>query len=110
MTVRPYEPTDCETLSYASPGGEVLAMRMLVGATGRMMPPANLVSVSYPQGDGAKYLGASYLPRVVAVPVVFPGSLVDRAELRRWAKVLDPKAGPGTLTVENGPWAGRELV
>jgi hypothetical protein len=32
-----------------------------------------------------------------------------RAELRRWARVLDPAKGEGTLTVVVGEWAGRQL-
>jgi hypothetical protein len=83
---------------------------MLSGTTGRMMPPANLALVGLPQGDGSLFLGANYLARALTVPVAFPGPLIDRTELRRWAKVLDPKRGEGTLTVVQGPWAGRQLV
>jgi hypothetical protein len=45
----------------------------------------------------------------VSIPVAFPGPITDRTELRRWARVLDPAPGEGTLTVVNGPSPGRFL-
>jgi hypothetical protein len=110
MSERPYEPIECETLEYTNPDGDSIRVRMLVGVAGRMMAPANLTTVAIPQSDGSAFLGADYLARAVTVPVPFPGSLLDRDELRRWAKVLDPKRGEGVLAVVQGEWAGRQLV
>jgi len=99
----------CETVRFASPSGDSITFLMLAGASGRMMPPAKVATLPVPAANGSRFLGAQHLERIVSLPVAFPGSLTDRDELRRWARVLDPTRGEGTLTVVDGAWAGRQL-
>lgn len=104
----PWQPwPGCETMEYRSIGGETVRFLMLSGVVGRMAPPAKVTTLPVPAGVGSRLLGSAHLERPVAVPVAFPGSISDRAELRRWARVLDPVPGEGTLTVVDGPHAGR---
>jgi len=106
---RPYEPDGCETVEYRNPAGDVVTFRMTVGARARMMPPVQTTTLPVPSRNGSRWLGAFHLERVVTVPVVAPGTITDRAEIRRWARVLDPTNGEGTLTVVDGPSPGRYL-
>src|SRR5262249_52266886 len=106
---RPYEADGCETVEYHNPAGEVVTFRMLVGALARGMPPVKNTTIALPARSGSRLLGSAHLERAVAIPVVAPGTLTDRAELRRWAHVLDPVKGEGTLTVVAGPSPGRYL-
>jgi Phage tail protein len=107
--VKPWEPIDCETLEYRSAAGDTVRVRMLAGVAGRMMPPIQTTTIPRPAGNGSRYLGSAHLERLVSVPIAFPGTLTDRAELRRWARVLDPTAGVGLLSVIGGPNPGRQL-
>jgi hypothetical protein len=106
---RPYEPDGCETLAYRNPAGDEVVFRMRIGSVARMMPPVKNTTVALPARDGSRLLGSFHLERPVAVPVVAPGTIEDRAELRRWGRVLDPNKGEGTLTVVAGPSPGRFL-
>jgi len=106
---RPYVHDGCETVEYRNPAGDVVTFRMTVGATVRMMPPVKVTTMPLPARNGSRLLGSFHLERPVAIPVVAPGSLTDRTELRRWARVLDPTKGEGTLTVVDGPSPGRYL-
>jgi hypothetical protein len=106
---RPYESDGCETVAYQNPLGEIVTFRMAVGGSGRMMPPVKLSTMALPARNGSRFLGSAHAERAVAIPVVAPGVLTDRAELRRWARVLDPNKGEGTLTVIAGPSPGRYL-
>ena len=99
----------CETLEYANPDGDSIRFVTLVEVTGRMMPPIAVTSIGVPAGHGASFRGAYHQERPVVTPVAAPGVFEDRAELRRWARVLDPAKGEGTLTVVEGEWAGRRL-
>jgi hypothetical protein len=99
----------CETVEYRNPAGETLRCIMRAGAAGRMMPPIQTTTVPVPGRNGSRWLGARHLERIVTIPTVMPGTITDRAELRRWAHVLDPTLGEGTLTVVDGPHAGRFL-
>ena len=106
----PWDPAaECETLEYRNPAGEVVRFRTLIGTVGRFMPPIGVTTIPTPAGHGSHYLGSAHLERPVVVPVAIPGPLDGRAELRRWAQVLDPSVGEGTLTVVEGTWAGRRL-
>jgi hypothetical protein len=105
----PWTPTACETMEYRNPAGEIVRFLMLAGAAGRLMPPVKLTTLPVPLMNGSRFLGAAHLESIVSVPVAFPGTLTDRAELRRWARVLDPTKGEGTLAVVGGPSAGRQL-
>jgi hypothetical protein len=106
---QPWEATACETVEYRSIAGETVRFNMLVGAVGRLMPPVKVTTLPVPAGVGSRLLGATHLERPVSIPVAFPGPITDRTELRRWARVLDPAPGEGTLTVVNGPSPGRFL-
>ncbi|HEV8163153.1 MAG TPA: hypothetical protein VGR74_01660, partial [Actinomycetota bacterium] len=105
----PWDPTACETMAFTNPAGETVTFLMLVGAKARMMPPVHVKTLGVPAGNGSRFLGAAHLERIVAVPVAVPGSVTDRDELRRWASVLDPTKGQGTLAVV-GAEAGRSLT
>jgi hypothetical protein len=109
VTVHPWDPTSCETVAFRNPAGETITFLMLAGAKARMMPPVKVTTLPVPAGNGSRFLGAGHLERIVAVPVAVPGSLTDRAELRRWAAVLDPTLGEGTLSIV-GAEAGRALT
>ena len=106
---RPYDPDGCETVQFANPLGELVTFRMRAGAVARMMPPVRNTTMPLPSRNGSRLLGSFHVERPVSIPVVAPGSLVDRDELRRWARVLDPTKGEGTLTVVDGPSPGRIL-
>lgn len=102
--------TDCETVQFRNAEGDAVTFLMLSGATGRMMPPVKITSLPVPVANGSRLVGTAHLERPVVIPVAFPGSITDRAELRRWARVLDPNKGEGVLTVVQGPNAGRRLT
>lgn len=106
---RPYQADGCETVEYANPAGETVRFRMTTGAKARMMPPVRVSTMPLPNRNGSRLLGAFHLERPVVIPVVAPGSTLDRDELRRWARVLDPTRGEGTLTVVDGSSPGRFL-
>jgi len=106
---KPWQPDGCETVEYRNPAGDVVTFRMLAGATGRMMPPSKITTLAVPAASGARLVGSFHQERPVAVPVAAPGTITDRAELRRWARALDPTKGEGTLTVVQGPSPGRFL-
>jgi hypothetical protein len=106
---RPYEADGCETVAYRNPIGEEVTFRMRLGALARMMTPVAVTTMPLPAQHGARFLGAFHAERAVAVPVVAPGTIIDRDELRRWGRVLDPAKGEGTLTVVAGPSPGRYL-
>ena len=99
----------CETHEYRNPAGETVRWLTLKGTTGRFMPPIGVTTVPVPAGHGARYLGAAHLERAVAFPVAFPGVFDGRNELRRWARVLDPAKGEGTVTVVQGDYPGRQI-
>jgi hypothetical protein len=106
----PYVPDAvCEAMEFRNPAGETVRMIMRAGALGRMMPPIATTTLPVPSRNGSRWLGSAHLERIVDVPTVFPGTITDRTELRRWAHVLDPTLGEGTLTVVQGPSAGRYL-
>lgn len=106
----PYQPDDdCETHEWRNPAGETVRFVTRTEATARMMPPVSITTIRVPQAHGARYRAARHDERLVGLPVVLPGPQTDRAELRRWAKALDPVPGLGTLTVIGGPHAGRML-
>ncbi len=110
MSIPPVSPEPgCETVEYQDPAGGVVRFRMRAGAAGRMMPPVQTTTLPVPGRNGSRWLGARHLERIVTIPTVMPGTLTDRAELRRWAHVLDPTRGEGTLTVVDGAYAGRFL-
>ncbi len=110
MAADPWAPwPGCETLEYRSADGAAIRFLMLVGAKARMMPPVALTMLPVPAANGSRFLGAAHLERVVSVPVAFPGSFDGRADLRQWARVLDPTRGEGTLTVVDGANPGRFL-
>lgn len=102
--------TVCETHEWRASSGETIRFSTLVGAQQRMMPPVELVTIRVPQSQGGRFRWARHAERVVSLPVVVPGPTEGRDEVRRWAKALDPLRGEGTLTVVQGPWAGRRIV
>jgi hypothetical protein len=107
----PWDPwPGCETLAFRNPDGETVTFLMLAGAKARMMPPVAVATLAVPAGNGSRFLGAAHLERIVSVPVAVPGSITDRDELRRWARVLDPAKGEGALSVVQGAHAGRVLT
>ena len=107
----PWDPwPGCETMAFRNPAGETVTFLMLAGTKARMMPPVHVTTMAVPAGNGSRFLGAAHLERIVAVPVAVPGSITDRDELRRWARVLDPTKGEGQLSVVSGPSAGRLLT
>jgi len=99
----------CETHEYRNPAGETVRWLTLIGTTGRFMPPIGITSVPVPVAHGSRFMGAAHLERAVAFPVSAPASFTGREELRRWARVLDPSKGEGTVTVVDGDWPGRQL-
>jgi hypothetical protein len=105
----PWDPTTCETVEYRSASGDVVRFLMRAGARERLMPPVKVTTLPVPAQVGSRLLGSFHTERAVTIPVAFPGPLTDRAELRRWAQVLDPMRGEGTLTVVGGPSPGRFL-
>jgi hypothetical protein len=110
VSALPWQPwPGCETVEYRSIAGESVRFLMRTGATGRLMPPVKLTTLPVPGGVGSRLLGAQHLERPVVIPVAFPGTITDRDELRRWARVLDPVPGEGTLTVVDGAHPGRFL-
>jgi len=100
---------DCEHLTFTNPAGETVELLMLAGAQGRLMPPVVNHTMPVPAQHGSRYLASAHKERMVTVPTVFPGSITDRDELRRWSRVLDPSKGEGTLAVVAGPHAGRTI-
>lgn len=107
----PWEPdTVCETHEWRSAAGETIRFVTRTEAKQRMMPPVTIYSIRVPETQGASYRGARHDERLAIIPVVVPGPQEGRDELRRWAKALDPLKGQGTLTVVQGPWAGRQLL
>ena len=107
--MNPWEPLECETHEYRNPLGETVRWRTLIGTVGRMMPPIQITSIPVPSGHGSRFRAAAHTERPVAFQVATPGPLDGRDELRRWAAVLDPAKGEGTVTVVQGEWAGRRL-
>lgn len=102
--------TDCETHEWRSARGESIRFVTRTERTQRMMPPVSIHTIRVPQAQGGRFRHARHEERLVALPVVVPGPQSGRDELRRWARALDPLKGEGTLTVIQGPWAGRRLV
>lgn len=100
----------CETHEWVSPLGETIRFVTRTEAQQRMMPPVTIHTVQVPQAQGGRFRGARHDERLVTLPVVVPGPTAGRAELRRWARALDPLKGEGTLTVVQGPYAGRRIV
>jgi Phage tail protein len=99
----------CETHTFTNPLGESVTFLTLKGTTGRFMPPMVVTTVPSPAQHGSRYLASFHAERAVALPVAAPAIFDGRDELRRWARVLDPAKGEGTLTVVQGEWAGRSL-
>src|SRR5205085_91572 len=99
-----------ETHEWRSAAGETIRFVTRTEAKQRIMPPVSILTVRVPQAQGGRFRGARHDERLATIPVVLPGPGDGRAELRRWAKALDPLKGEGTLTVVQGPWAGRQLV
>jgi hypothetical protein len=111
MSTPPWVADDqCETHEWRSAAGETIRFVTRTEAKARMMPPVSLTTIRVPQAHGARFRGARHDERLVALPVVVPGPTAGRAELRRWARALDPTKGEGTLTVVEGAYAGRQLV
>jgi hypothetical protein len=109
----PWEPIDdgCETHEWRSASGDTIRFVTRTGATARMMPPVSLTTIRVPQAHGGRFRGARHDERLLVLPIVFPGpQTTGREELRRWARALDPARGEGTITVVEGPYAGRVLV
>lgn len=100
----------CETHEWRSADGEVIRFVTRTEAQQRMMPPVTLNTIRVPQAQGGRFQFARHDIRLATLPVVLPGPQDGRDELRRWARVLDPVRGEGTLTVVQGPYAGRQLV
>ncbi len=111
MSDAPWTPDAvCETHEWRGAAGDTIRFVTRTGATARMMPPVSLHTIRVPQSQGGRFRHARHEERLVALPVVVPGPTAGRDELRRWARALDPLKGEGTLTVVQGPWAGRRLV
>jgi hypothetical protein len=111
--IYPWEPDDdCETHEWRSARQEVIRFVTRTETQGRMMPPVTLITMPVPQAHGGRFRSARHDERLVTLPVVLPGPWSDpgRSVLRHWAGVLDPAQGEGTLTVVQGPWAGRQLT
>lgn len=106
----PWAPADCETHEYRSASGETLRFRTLKGTVGRMMPPVVNTTLPAPGRAGSRYVGSLHAERIVTLPVVIPGSVDGRPDFRSWGRILDPVKGPGTLTVVQGDWPGRQLI
>jgi len=99
----------CETHEWRSADGLSIRFVTRIDATQRMMPPVQVFTVATPNTMGSRFNGARHAERLVALPVVTPGPTDGRDVLRQWARALDPNRGEGTLTVVQGPWAGRTL-
>lgn len=99
----------CETHEWRSALGETIRFVTRIEAEGRMLPPVSVQTAKLPLAGGSRFRTARHDERVVLVPVVVPGPQDGRAELRSWARALDPTKGEGTLTVVDGPYAGRQL-
>jgi hypothetical protein len=113
--IAPWVPdADCETHEWRSALGEVIRFVTRTEAQQRFMPPVTIHTVRVPQTQGGRFRHARHEERLATIPVVIPGPQNpnggDRDELRRWARALDPLKGEGTLTVVQGPSAGRQLV
>jgi hypothetical protein len=101
---------DCETHEWRSATGEVIRFVTRTEAAQRMMPPVTIHTVKVPQSHGGRFRYGRHEERLATIPVVLPGPIEGRDELRRWARALDPVKGEGTLTVVQGAYAGRMLV
>ena len=112
MTItEPWVPDDdCETHEWRSALGETIRFVTRTEAKQRFMPPVTINTVKVPQAQGGRFRGARHEERLATIPVVLPGPIAGRDELRRWARALDPLTGEGTLTVVQGDHAGRQLV
>lgn len=111
MTVAPWIPdTTCETHEWRSSAGETIRFVTRTEAQQRMMPPVEIYTIRVPQAQGGRFRYARHAERLLTIPVVLPGAAVGRDETRRWARALDPLKGEGTLTVVQGPYAGRQIV
>lgn len=107
----PWEPdADCETHEWVSARGETIRFVTRTEATQRFMPPVTIHTIRVPQAQGGRFRHARHEERLATIPVVLPGPIDGRQELRRWAKALDPVQGEGTLTVIQGANPGRQLV
>jgi hypothetical protein len=102
--------TICETHEWRSALGETIRFVTRTEAVQRMMPPVSITTLKVPQAQGGRFRGARHEERLATIPVVVPGPVDGRDELRRWAAALDPLKGEGTLTVVQGPHAGRQLT
>jgi hypothetical protein len=100
----------CEVMTYRNPDGETVTIAALVDVKGRMMPTVANLFVTVPQSNGGRWQSARHEIRTITIPVAGPGPILERDELRRWAAVLDPVKGPGTLAVTSGPSAGRQIT
>jgi hypothetical protein len=100
---------DTETMRYVSPWGGSVQFLIRAGVLGRLMPPVAIFEDPSPGGPGGRYYASRHLTRPLEVPVVAPPYFAGREELREWARVLDPRRGPGQLVVERGQFAGRWL-
>lgn len=100
----------CETHEWRSAMGETIRFVTRTEAVQRMMPPVSITTLKVPQAQGGRFRGARHEERLATIPVVVPGPMDGRDELRRWAAALDPLKGEGTLTVVQGPHAGRQLT
>jgi Phage tail protein len=100
----------CETHEWRSALGETIRFVTRLDAQQRMMPPVTIRTLRVPMAQGGRFQSARHEERLATIPVVLPGPQDGRDELRRWARALDPVKGEGTLTVVQGPHAGRQLV
>lgn len=111
LAEQPWVPdADCETHEWRSATGETIRFVTRTEATQRFMPPVSIHTIRVPQAQGGRFRYGRHEERLATIPVVLPGPTAGRTELRRWARALDPVRGEGTLTVVQGPWAGRQLV
>lgn len=102
--------TYCETHEWRSATGDTIRFVTRTEARQRIMPPVTIYTVRVPQAQGGRFRHARHDERLVTIPVVVPGPIEGRDELRRWARALDPLKGEGTLTVVQGDHAGRQIV
>jgi hypothetical protein len=107
-----------QAIQWIDPAGTVTALRAgtdsaaMEGREGRFGPPPLFELERVPLQPGQRFRNVVHGSAVVHVPVAFYGSTATalRTSLRKWARLLDPIRGDGTLRVTGPGGDTRDLV
>lgn len=91
--------------------GESILLQNAEGRTGAGMPPIEAITAVVPFRDGERLKVIRYGPRELGVPMYLDNddATFVSSEIRRYARVLNPKDGYGTLTNVCSDGTVREL-